>query len=437
MARPPVTTRFHYAWVIVAVTLLALVMSAGFRSTLGVLIRPLEDEFGWSRSAISFAIALNLGLFGLVGPFSAALMARFGIRRVMLVALAVVASASALTTVMDHVWQLALLWGVVMGLATGSLSVPLAAIVANNWFTRRRGLAVGVMGAASATGALVFLPGIAALAAAAGWRYASWTVTLTAALLVMPLVALFMRDRPADVGLRPFGASADDPAPPPLPNPLNAAIRGLVMGLHSRSFWYLAGSFFVCGLTTNGLVATHFLPAAHDHGIGSVTAAGLLAAIGAFDIVGTIASGFLTDRFDSRWLLFWYYGLRGLSLLLLPVVFGSSDAGLLVFVVFYGLDWVATVPPTVALTASTFGRENVGILFGWVFAAHQLGGATAAVGAGVLRDWLGSYTVAFLAAGALAVLTALLVLRIKPGPTPDLARPHVEPGTRAAAEAAM
>jgi sugar phosphate permease len=431
-----VTPRIHYAWIVVAVTLLALVMSAGFRSTLSVLIQPLEDEFGWSRSAISFAIALNLGLFGLVGPFSAALMARFGIRRVMLVALGVVAGASALTTVMDASWQLALLWGVVMGLATGSLSVPLAAIVANNWFSRRRGLAVGILGGASATGALVFLPGIAALAAAAGWRYASWTVTLTAAVLVIPLVAVFMRDRPGDVGLRPFGATEDDPAPAPLANPLNAAVRGLAMGLRSRSFWLLAGSFFVCGLTTNGLVATHFLPAAHDHGIGSVTAAGLLAAIGAFDIVGTLASGYLTDRFDSRWLLFWYYGLRGLSLLALPVLFGSTQAGLVVFVVFYGLDWVATVPPTVALTASAFGRANVGIMFGWVFAAHQLGGATAAIGAGVMRDWLGSYTVAFLVAGALAVATSLLVLRIRPG-TPEPARPYVEPSARAAAEAAM
>jgi sugar phosphate permease len=292
------------------------------------------------------------------------------------------------------------------------------------------------MGSASATGALVFLPGIAALAAAAGWRYASWTVTLTAALLVIPLVAFFMRDRPGDMGLRPFGATADDPAPRPLTNPLNAAIRGLAMGLRSRAFWVLAGSFFVCGLTTNGLVATHFLPAAHDHGIGSVTAASLLAAIGVFDIVGTLVSGYLTDRFDSRWLLFWYYGLRGLSLLVLPVVFGSTQAGLLVFVVFYGLDWVATVPPTVALTASAFGRENVGIMFGWVFAAHQLGGATAAIGAGVLRDWLGSYTIAFLVAGALAIATSLLVLRIRPE-RPEPARPYVEPSARAAAEAAM
>jgi MFS family permease len=406
--------RFHYAWVVVFVTLVALVMSAGFRSTLSVLIAPLEKEFGWSRSIVSLAIGLNLLMFGLVAPFAAALMERFGVRRVMLWALATVAAASALTTAMDASWQLQLLWGVVMGCATGSVSVPLAAVVASRWFVHHRGVVTGILSAGNATGQLVFLPGVAAVAATFGWRYASWTVSLVAAGLVIPLVAVLMRDRPAQIGLDAYGATEADAKPPPAAGMFRAAFGGLAIGARSSAFWLLAGSFFVCGLTTTGLIGTHFLPAAHDHGLGTVAAASLLALIGVFDIVGTIASGYLTDRFDPRKLLLWYYGLRGLSLMALPAAFGLPKTGLIVFIVFYGLDWVATVPPTVALTARIFGPERVGVIFGWIFASHQIGAGVAAIGAGVLRDWLESYTVAFVAFGSLAVVTAFLVMRIEP-----------------------
>ena len=404
--------RLHYGWIVVAVVLLALVMSAGFRSTTGLLIDPLQEEFGWSKGAISLAVSVNLVLFGLVAPFAAALMERFGVRRVMLAALAVVAGASALTTVIDSPWQLDLLWGVAMGCATGAISVPLAAIVATRWFARRRGLVTGVLTASTATGQLVFLPLLAVLVAAWGWRSASWTVAIVAVAIVVPAVALFMRDRPEDVGLRAYGAEADEP-PVPRRNPFAAAVEGLAIGARSPTFWLLGGSFFVCGATTTGLIATHLIPAAHDHGMGEVAAASLLAAVGIFDVAGTIASGYLTDRYDSRRLLCVYYALRGLSLIALPAAFGSPHAGLVAFAVVYGLDWVATVPPTVALTIQHFGQERAGVVFGWVFAHHHLGAGAAAGVAGVVRDVEGSYSSAFVGFGVLALAASVLVLRIR------------------------
>lgn len=411
----------HYGWIVVAVVLLALVLSAGFRATTGLLIDPLQEEFGWSKGEISLAVSINLVLFGLVAPFAAALMERLGVRRVMLAALAGVAGVSALTTVIDAPWQLHLLWGVAAGCATGAISVPLAAIVATRWFASRRGLVTGVLTASTATGQLVFLPLLAILVAAWGWRSASFAVSLAGLALVVPVVWIFMRDRPEHVGLRAYGAETDEPPAPAPGNPFAAAVRGLALGVRSRTFWLLGGSFFVCGATTTGLIATHLIPAAHDHGLGEVAAASLLAAVGAFDVVGTIASGYLTDRYDSRRLLCAYYALRGLSLIALPAAFSSPHAGLAAFAVVYGLDWVATVPPTVALTIQHFGREHAGVVFGWIFACHQLGAAAAAGVAGVLRDVEGTYTSAFVAFGVLALAASLLVLRIDRPGTPAVA----------------
>src|SRR5581483_2410820 len=296
-----------------------------------------------------------------------------------------------------------LLWGVVNGLATGAIAVPLAAMIANRWFVERRGLVTGLLTASTATGNLIFLPALAAIADRFGWRYTAVTVAIVASVVVLPLVALFLRDRPADLGLAPFGAADVVPAPPPTRKPLAAAVAGLRDARGNRSFWLLAGSFFICGLSTNGLIGTHLIPAAMDHGLGEVAAASLLATIGVFDIVGTTCSGWLTDRVDPRVLLFWYYGLRGLSLLALPYAFGSPHFGLILFVVFYGLDWIATVPPTVALTAEIFGRERVGIVFGWIFCSHMLGAALAAWGAGAIRTWFGGYGWAFGSAGLLCL----------------------------------
>jgi len=329
----------------------------------------------------------------------------------MVTSLALVAAGVALTTLMTASWQLALLWGVVVGLGTGTMASVLGAMVANRWFTERRGLVLGLLTASSATGQLLFLPLLASMVVHLGWRSAVLLVA-GVALVVLPLVALLMRDDPRDVGLRPFG-EPDAPITPRPPRAATAApLVGLALGLRSRDFWLLAGSFFICGLSTNGLIGTHLIPATMEHGISEVTAASLLASIGVLDILGTTVSGWLSDRWDNRYLLCWYYGLRGLSLLFLPYAFGSAYLGLAAFVIFYGLDWVATVPPTARLAADTFGRENVGIMFGWIAAAHQLGAATAAYGGGLLRTWLGDYQVTFMSAGLVCLIAAGLVLRI-------------------------
>jgi MFS family permease len=406
---------FHYGWAVLAVTLVTLALMAGFRSSVGVLVDPLHQEFGWPTASIALAAGLNLMLYGLGGPFAAAMYDRFGLKRCVMVSVAAVAVGALLTLGMDAAWQFTLLWGVVMGVATGAVSVTLAAVVANRWFVARRGLATGILTAANATGQLSFLPLLAWVTAAFGWRYAIGGIALVALCVVLPLVALILRDRPADVGLRPYGAVVDDPPPPPAQNPFLAAFGdGLLAVSGSRTFWLLTGSFFICGATTNGLIGTHLIPAAMDHGMTEVAAAGVLAMIGVFDLIGTLCSGWLTDRYDPRKLLFWYYGLRGLSLLALPVVIESQGAGLLAFAIFYGLDWVATVPPTVALTADAFGRERVGVVFGWIFASHQLGAGVAAFGGGLSETLLGTYAPAFIGAAGLSLIASVLVMRITP-----------------------
>jgi len=412
----------HYGWVVAAVSFLTLITAAGFRSTVGVLIVPLQDEFGWSRATISAAVAINLVLYGLGGPFAAGLYDRFGIRRVIVIALGTIAVSSTLTTQMESPWQLDLLWGVANGLATGAIGVTLAAVIAARWFVARRGLVTGLLTASNATGQLVFLPLLGWIIVSQGWRTAALTVSVVALAFVLPLVALLLRDSPSELGLRAYGATQDDPAVVAA-NPFRAAFGGLAVAARTRTFWLLSGSFFICGATTNGLIGTHLIPASIDHGMSGVTAASLLATIGVFDLVGTLGSGWLTDRYDARWLLLWYYGLRGLSLLALPFVIGSSNLGLIAFVVFYGLDWVATVPPTVALTAETFGRERIGVVFGWIFGAHQLGAATAAWAAGAARTWLGDYQTAFVAAGLLSLVASGLVIRIARDPGPSRSLP--------------
>ena len=406
--------KLHYAWIVAAVTFVTMLGASGFRSVPAVLMIPLQDEFGWTRATISLAISLNLLLYGFTGPFAAALMERFGIRRVVVSALLCLAAGSALTTRVTTPWQLVLLWGIVVGLGTGTMASVLGASVANRWFVARRGLVVGILTAAGATGQLAFLPLLAWLATDRGWRWVSITVALCA-LAVIPLVAIFMRDRPRDVGERPYGASVDEPVATATGSPLANAFAGLRLAAGTRNFWLLAAGFFICGASTNGLIGTHLIPAAIDHGMVQVAAASMLAAMGIFDILGTTLSGWLTDRWDSRKLLFMYYGLRGLSLLFLPFVFGAPQFGLILFVVFYGLDWIATVPPTVALTAESFGKAQATIIYGWIFAAHQVGAATAASAAGAIRTWLGDYQVAFIGAGLLCLLAAYLSLQIRSG----------------------
>ena len=405
--------RIHPAWWVAAVTFLALVGAAAFRAVPGVLIAPLREEFGWSVTVISAAVAVNMALFGLTAPFAAALMERFGIRRVVMGALLVVAVGSGLTVFMTASWQLVLLWGVLVGLGTGSMALALVATVTGRWFVARRGLVSGVLTAGSATGQLVFLPIVAWVDTRWGWRPAALG-TAAAALAVVPLVAWLLHDRPRDIGAVPYGGTAADDADPVRTGAARAAVRALRDAARSRPFWLLAAGFFICGVSTNGLVQPHFIPAAHDHGMPVTTAAGLLAVVGLFDIAGTIFSGWLTDRVDPRVLLLAYYGLRGLSLLIVPSVLGSTvTPPLFLFIVFYGLDWVATVPPTVALCREHFGLEKSGMVFGWVFASHMIGAGLAASFAGAVREHTGDYRIAWLTAGFLCVTAALAFFTIR------------------------
>ncbi|WHO74027.1 MFS transporter [Rhizobium sp. BT03] len=403
----------HYGWVVVAATFLTMLVTAGAMGAPGVLIKPLQDEFGWETSQISSALAIRLILFGFMGPFAAAFMNYFGVRKVIVFALALIGAGFIGSLFMTTLWQLLLLWGIVVGFGTGLTAMVLAATISTRWFTKHRGLVVGMLSASSATGQLVFLPLMAELTQRYGWRS---TVFFVCAMIMVAALAVlaFMRDRPADLNLPALGET--HVTPPPAGTSLGVALMTPITVLREISrtstFWILFATFFICGLSTNGLIQTHFVTLCGDFGIVPVAAASVLAVMGIFDFFGTIGSGWLSDRFDNRWLLFWYYGLRGLSLLYLPFS-DFSFYGLSIFAVFYGLDWIATVPPTVKIAADRFGREKAGLVFGWVFAGHQLGAATAAYGAGLSRTELSSYLPAFFAAGAFCLLASILAITLK------------------------
>ncbi|MBD1544019.1 MFS transporter [Arthrobacter sp. IA7] len=421
---PKKRRRLHPAWAVAAVAFLALVGAAGFRAAPGVLMVPLQQEFGWSTTVLSAAVSINLVLFGLTAPFAAALMERFGVRAVTAVALGMIGAGSALTVLVTQSWQILLTWGLLIGLGTGSMALVFAATIANTWFSKSRGLVIGILTAGSAAGQLVFLPFIAMLAQDPGWRQASLLIA-AGALAVVPLVLKLLKNSPADVGVLPYGTeelsgaaertTAVAPAGPAEPR-RNAAVRALQVlrsASRNRTFWALAAGFAICGATTNGLIGTHFIPSAHDHGMPETTAAGLLAVVGIFDILGTIASGWLTDRFNPRILLAVYYQFRGIGLLVLPLLLGSSvQPSMIVFVVIYGLDWVATVPPTAAICRQVFGADG-SVVFGWVFAAHQLGAAAAALAAGAIRDATGHYTYAWFGAAAMCTIAAVISATIR------------------------
>jgi sugar phosphate permease len=417
---------YHYAWVIAAVTFVAMLTTSAALGLPGAMLQPLSREFGWTTEQLSSVFAVRFALFGLLGPFAAVFIIRYGLRRVMIAAAAFIGTAMALASQVTHLWQLFILWGLLLGCGTGLTALVLGAMVANRWFTARRGLVVGLLAASTATGQLIFLPAAAWLIENVGWRYALLPV-FVACTVVALLVFLFMQDSPKSVGLLPYGEDATTaaaPAGPPVPTNFLAPFTVLREAARSQTFWILAGTFFICGLSTNGLVQTHFISLCGDNGLGAVPAAGVLSLMGAFDLVGTTLSGYLSDRFDNRKLLFWYYALRGLSLFWLPYS-TFTLYGLSMFALFYGLDWIATIPPTVKLAAQSFGKERAGMVFGWIFAAHQLGAAVAAYGAGLTRTLLLTYNPALFAAGAACLVAAVSVLAIRaagrpaaPSPTP-------------------
>ncbi len=413
----------HYALAVVVIIFVALLAAAGLRSAPGVLMVPWGQAFGWSRQAISFAAATGLFLFGLTGPFAAAAMQRFGVRATVIAALAMMSLSSAASLFMIQSWQLVLSWGVVSGIGSGCITNVLAATIVNRWFVTNRGLVMGLFAASTSTGTLIFIPVLSAIAQNHGWKPVVLCIAVAMALLV-PLIYFLLPEWPSDVGETPFGADADCPAEiRERTNPLRTAFAALGEGARSRDFWLLAATFFVCGFTTNGLVGTHMIALCRDHGMQAVAAGGLLAIMGLFDLVGTTASGWLTDRIDPRKLLFAYYGLRGLSLVYLPFA-NFTFFGLSLFAVFYGLDWIATVPPTLAIANRAFGSRKAPILFGWIFASHQIGAAAAAFFAGASRTATGSYLDSFVVAGLVAVAAAFMALMIGTkgqGPAPAAA----------------
>ena len=409
--------RIHYSWVILAVSFLAIIVAGIIRSSSGVFIEPFEQEFGWGRPSISFAFALSLFLYGLSGPFMAAFVERFGLRKVMLSSMGLLVVGLSLTFVMKTEWQLTLIWGVLIGIGSGLFLTVLSAQVANRWFVKRRGLAVGILMAATATGQLVLLPVLAWLVNEYSWRTAILLI-FSMGIGMFILLFIFMRNYPRDIGIPPLGEEElAKKVIPPVGNPFKIAIIVLFEALRVKEFWLLAGSFLICGLSTSGLIGTHFISYCMSFGIPVVTAASVLSIMGVFDLVGTTVSGWLSDRFDSRWLLFWYYSLRGLSLIALPFALESGAyIWLIVFAVFYGLDWVATVPPTIELTRQRFGIQKSAMIYGWIFAAHQVGAGIAAYSGGIIYNVFGSYTWAFLLAGGFCGLASLFVLLIKKQP---------------------
>jgi MFS family permease len=397
-----------YGWVVVGVTVVALLVSAGVRAAPGVLILPLEQDMGWSRALIAGAVSLGLLLFGFAGPMAGWLVDRYGPRAVMMAGLGLTAASMVASALMQLPWQMLVFWGGLSGLATGLVGAVMGTAVANRWFYARRGLVLGIFGAATSAGQLIFLPAIVGVTELIGWRGVSYALAAIAAVL-LPVVLLLMRDRPADVGALPYGLTHEPPAAATRPSGL--AVMGVA--LRSPTFWLLTSTFFICGVSSNGIVGTHFVPHAIDHGIAPTAAAGALALMGFMNFVGTLGSGYLTDRFDPRVLLACYYGFRGISLLFLPVV--NDPVGLAIFAILFGLDYIATVPPTSALVADTFGRANAGTVFGWVFFAHQIGAALAAWLGGIAYELTGGYGIAFIAAGVLAIAATGLSLGIRRG----------------------
>lgn len=409
--------RFNYAWLVLALIFLVLLAAAGIRATPAVMIVPLEQEFGWNRATISFAISVNIALYGLIGPFSAAAMQRFGVRPIVLAGLCLLSAGTALSTFMHMPWHMVLSWGLLVGAGSGVAATTLAATIVSRWFETRRGLAMGLLTASSATGQMVFLPLMASMVGHYGWRSVALLVAAVAALAV-PLVALFLPERPRDIGLKMYGQTEETDAATlaaeaSKKNPFMIAIDALLSSLKMRDFWLLFISFFVCGMSTNGYIGTQFIAMCGDYGITAVGGASILAAMGMLDLVGTTMSGWLTDRYNARVLLFWYYGLRGLALLFLPHAFGLGYFGLPIFAIFYGLDWIATVPPTVRLANDVFGRLAAPVVFGWIAAGHQLGAAFANFLSGSLRSSLGTYTASSMLMGAVCIACAVMVLQIK------------------------
>jgi MFS family permease len=399
---------WHYAWIIVGLTFIVLLVSSGVRNAPAVFIKPLEGEFGWDRGSISLAVAVSLFAFGFGAPLGGNLIDRFGPKRVMLGGLVLIAGGLAPLIWMNSLWQLHIFWGIIVGIGTGAVNNVLGSTITYRWFVKQRGLIVGLLSAAAAAGQLIFLPLMVSVASGAGWRNMIGMLAIVTAILLVPVFFL-MFDKPQNKNLRPYGdsGSVEQAAAQAAADARKTSLREAV---RTKDFWFLAGTFFICGYTTNGLIGTHLLPHAIEHGFSEVATAGAIGLMGVMNIAGTMASGWLSDRFDNRKLLAIYYSFRAASIAALPFIIDFN--WLLLFAVVYGLDWIATVPPTVNLTAMRYGRGSLGTIYGWIFCSHMIGAGVAAYAGGIFRDWLGNYHLIFLSAALWGFLAAGLSLSI-------------------------
>ncbi|NEU31981.1 MFS transporter [bacterium LRH843] len=407
--------RIHYSWFILCITFLSIIVAGIVISSSGVFIDSFESEFGWDRSMIALAFAISLLLYGFSGPFMAALLEVIGLKKMMIISMATLITGSSLTLIMNQSWQLIIIWGIIIGLGASLFLTVVSPYVANHWFEKRRGLAVGILTASTATGQLILLPILATIIEHYSWRQAIGLI-ITLSIIMLIMIILFMKNSPKEAGILPYGRKEEmeESHESKKENPIVIAFNGLFTAVKVKEFWLLAGSFFICGLSTNGLIGTHFISYCINFGIPLVTAASILSFMGIFNLVGTTLSGWLSDRFDNRWLLFWYYGLRGASLVVLPyALMEGSTMLLMVFAVFYGLDWIATVPPTISISRQIFGIKKSGVIYGWIFASHQAGAAAAAFGGGLIYRFFNTYTLAFFLAGVFCVLGSLFVISIR------------------------
>ena len=407
--------RLHYSWFILAITFFSIIVAGIVISSSGIFIDPFEKEFGWDRSVIALAFAISMFLYGISGPFMAALLNVMGLKKMMIASMATLLTGVILTFIMNQTWQMIIIWGLIIGLGSSLFLTVLSPYVANHWFEKRRGLAVGILTASTATGQLILLPVLAAIIDHYSWRIAIGLIMILS-FIMLTIIFLFMKNTPKDIGILPYGLEEEiqESNEGQKENPIVIAFNGLFEAVKAKEFWLLSGSFFICGLSTNGLIGTHFVSYCISFGVPLVTAASFLSLMGVFNLVGTTLSGWLSDRFDNRWLLFWYYGLRGASLVFLPFALTKGSLTMLViFTVFYGLDWIATVPPTINISRQIFGINKSGIVYGWIFASHQVGSAVAAYGGGLIYKFFNTYTWAFFLAGVFCLLASLFVIIIK------------------------
>jgi MFS family permease len=402
---------YHYAWVVLGAVMLVMVSASGLRSVFGVFIKPLEAEFGWDRASLSGAAALSLFLLGAMGPFAGRLSDRWGPRRVLALALLVLGIGTAASSLVGQLWHVYVASGILMATGAGGAGLATASTVAARWFETRRGLVIGLLGGGMSAGQLIVIPLAMGLTLSLGWRQSYLALGLGLLALILPLSIWLVRDDPREKGLQPYGAAPASPGSPSLPPEARVS---LARAARVPAFWLLAATFFVCGYTSNGLVLTHLIPHSLEHGFSEMAAAQALGVMGAMNVVGTVASGWICDRFGRKGPLAFYYFVRGLSLLFLLYVWNLPSLQL--FAALFGLNYISTVPPTTTLTANIFGRYSVGELSGWIFFSHQVGAALGATVGGWVFDWTGSYAGAFVSAALLAFLAAGLSLLIREEP---------------------